>query len=99
MYARDVLTEREYDKRVKGLQKQSEENHARLQSILESKPRMTDLPAVRFALEMLAWTVLFAVAGFLLHPAWVDRNIGETLIIACAAGLAGTFLRNNSMRS
>lgn len=88
MYARDVLTEKEYDKRVKELQRQSEESHARLQSILESKPRITDLPTVRFVLELLAWTVIFTVAAFLLHPSWVDRNIGETIAVACAGGLA-----------
>ena len=99
MFRQDLLTENEYDKRVKILDKRHEERNGALRVILESKSLITDIPVVRVALEILSWSALFVLAGFLLHPGWVDANLAKMLMIGCVAGIATSYLRNPWRRS
>jgi hypothetical protein len=98
-FRQDLLTEKEYDKRIKVLDKRHEERENALRAIIESEPRITDILAIRIALEALAWSALFVLAGFLIHPIWSDNNLLETLGIACTAGIASSYLRNTWKRS
>jgi hypothetical protein len=94
----DLLTEKEYDSRVKALHKRHEEREDALRAILESEPRITDILAIRILLDALAWSALFVLAGFLIHPIWSGNNLLEMLVIACTAGIARSYLRNGRKR-
>jgi hypothetical protein len=98
MFARDVIAEGEYNKRLKVLQKQSEQDAAVLRSVLERKPRIIDVPALRITVEALAWSILFVFAAFLVHPVWTDDNVVETFLLGCIAGFAAAYLRNTWKR-